>query len=125
MPTSDSGTATEGMRVARQERRNRKITITTRPMVSMSSNSTSATEARTVVVRSVSTCTCTEAGRLAWSCGSRVLMASTTLMVLALDWRWMLTMMAGVWFIQAASLLFSTPLVTVATSLSSTGAPFR
>ena len=41
------------MMVARTLRRNRKMTITTRPMVSISSNCTSSTEARMVVVRSV------------------------------------------------------------------------
>ena len=38
--------------------------MTTSATVSMSSNSTSLTEARMVMVRSVSTCTCTVAGRL-------------------------------------------------------------
>ena len=50
------------MIVADRLRRNRKITITTRPTVSISSNCTSSTEARMVIVRSVSTVTCT-AGR--------------------------------------------------------------
>ena len=43
------------MIVAGMLRRNRKITSTTRPTASTSSNSTSLTEARMVVVRSVST----------------------------------------------------------------------
>ena len=45
VPTSDSGTATLGMMVADRLRRNRKMTITTSPMVSISSNSTSFTDA--------------------------------------------------------------------------------
>ena len=53
VPTSDSGTATLGMIVAARLRRNRKMTMTTRPTVSISSNCTSSTEARIVVVRSV------------------------------------------------------------------------
>ena len=53
------------------------------------------------------------------------LMLLTTLMVLAPGWRWMLRMTAGVWFIHAAWLLFSTPSTTWATSLSTTGAPLR
>jgi hypothetical protein len=53
-PTSDSGTARLGMMVAGTLRRKRKITSTTRPIDSVSSNSTSLTEARMVTVRSVS-----------------------------------------------------------------------
>jgi hypothetical protein len=62
VPTSESGTATLGMMVAARFRRNRKITITTSPMVSINSNSTSFTDARIVVVRSVRICTFTAAG---------------------------------------------------------------
>ena len=87
VPMMDSGTATEGMMVAARLRRKRKITMTTRAMVSISSNSTSRTEARMVVVRSVSTFTCTEAGRLDCNCGSSFLMRSTTAMMLAPGWR--------------------------------------
>ena len=49
--------------VAGMLRRNRKITSTTRPIDSVSSNSTSLTEARIVMVRSVS-------GVIAIACGS-------------------------------------------------------
>jgi hypothetical protein len=77
------------------------------------------------VVRSVRTFTCTDAGRLAWSWGSRLLMLLTTLMVFAPGWRWMLTMIAGTSSIHAACLLFSTPLTIVATSSSRTGEPLR
>ena len=38
VPTSDSGTATLGITVAERFRRKRKMTITTSPMVSISSN---------------------------------------------------------------------------------------
>ena len=62
VPTSESGTAMPGIMVAERLRRNRKITITTSPMVSISSNSTSATEARMVVVRSEMTSTSTPGG---------------------------------------------------------------
>src|SRR5487761_641294 len=70
VPTSDSGTERLGMMVARVERRKTKITSTTRITASVSSNSTSATEARMVTVRSVSTATSTDCGSDAWSCGS-------------------------------------------------------
>ena len=85
------------------------MTATTSATQSISSNSTSATEARTVVVRSVSTAILMMGGIVARSFGSNALMLSTTLMMLAPGWRWMLTMTAGTLFIQADSWLFSTP----------------
>ena len=95
-PTSDSGTDRLGMIVAGMLRRNRKITSTTRPTASDSSNSTSVTEARIVTVRSVSGVIWIAAGSEAVSCGSSFLMLSTTWMTLAPGWRWMLTIEAGV-----------------------------
>ena len=124
MPTRDSGTATLGMMVAAMVRRNTKITITTRTMVSISSNSTSSTEARMVVVRSVRICSLTAGGMEALSWGSRVLIRSTTAMMLAPGWRWMLRITAGVVFIQAACLTFSVSSTTVATSERRMGLPF-
>ncbi len=113
------------MIVAGMLRRNRKITSTTSPIASESSNSTSETEARMVVVRSVSGWISIACGSEAVSCGSSFLMLSTTSMTFAPGWRWMLTISAGVVFIQAESWLFSAPISTVATSLSFTGAPLR
>ena len=49
-PSSASGTVMLGISVAQALRRNSRITITTRPMVSASVNSTSLTEARMVTV---------------------------------------------------------------------------
>src|SRR2546427_9293218 len=63
VPTMDTGTVTPGMKVAAALRRKRKITSTTRTTARINSNCTSCTEARMVVVRSVSTSTFTEAGR--------------------------------------------------------------
>ena len=125
VPTSESGTATLGMMVAERLRRKRKMTMTTRPTVSISSNSTSLTEDWMLVVMSVRVVTRMEAGRSASSCGRICWMRSTTVMVLAPGWRWMLRMTAGVWFIHAACLVFSTPLTTSATFLSKTGAPLE
>ena len=65
----DKGTATLGMMVAYRLRKKRKITMTTRAMVSINSNSTSATEALMSVVRSVSVVMSMPEGRLACSCG--------------------------------------------------------
>src|ERR1700760_591160 len=124
VPINDSGTATLGMMVAERLRRKRKITVTTSAMVSINSNSTSRTEARMVFVRSVSTVSLIAAGRVGWGFGRRSSVLLNTWMVLAPGWRWMLTITAGVSFIQAASLLFSIPSLTLATSVSMTGAPF-
>ncbi len=70
VPTSASGTVMLGMMVAQKLRRNRKITITTRPIDSISVNCTSSTEARMVWVRSSTVLTCTEGGIEAISFGS-------------------------------------------------------
>jgi hypothetical protein len=91
--------------------------------VSISSISTSRTEARIVVVRSVRIETFTAEGSDALSCGSSVLIRSTTAMMLAPGWRWMFRMTAGTRFIQAACFTFSAPSTTVATSRRRTGAP--
>src|SRR2546428_12934767 len=95
VPTSDKGTATLGIMVADRVRRKRKITITTSATVSMSSNCTSRTEARIVLVRSVRTVTCTDEGNEVVSCGSNLSMRSTTLMMLAPGCRWIVRMTAG------------------------------
>ncbi len=75
------------MIVAAKVRKNTKITATTSAMHSSSSNSTSATEARTVVVRSVSAVILMTAGIVARSFGSSALIRSTTSMMLAPGWR--------------------------------------
>jgi hypothetical protein len=124
VPTNDSGTDRLGMTVAGMLRRNRKITSTTSAMDRPSSNSTSETEARIVVVRSVSGVTVTAPGRLLCRLGSSALMLSTTAMTFAPGCRSTFTMIAGVVFIHAPSLVFSGASTTVATSDSFTGAPF-
>src|SRR5262244_3363945 len=113
-----------GITVAARLRRNRNITSTTSATVSTSVNCTSATEARMVVVRSVSVVTSTDGGREARSWGISRLMRSTTLMMFAPGWRWMLTITAGLPSIHASSFAFSTPSTTSATSPRRTGAPF-
>ena len=50
VPTSDTGTTTPGISVARQSRRKRKTTSTTRPIEIISAISTSCTDARMVMV---------------------------------------------------------------------------
>ncbi len=124
VPTRDSGTAMEGISVALTRRRNRKVTITTRAMASISSCCTSRTEARMVWVRSVSTITSRPAGRLAVIFGSSSWMRSTTSMTLAPGWRWMFSSTAWFWLAQAARRSFSAPSTMVATSFRRSAAPF-
>jgi hypothetical protein len=52
VPTSESGTTMLGITVAHTLRRNRKITNTTRPIVSSKVNSTSCTDSRMFCDRS-------------------------------------------------------------------------
>ena len=75
-----------------------------------------------LVVISVSVDTRIDAGRFASSCGRIFWMLFTTVMVFAPGCRWMFRMMAGVLFIHAACLVFSTPFTTLATSWTKTGA---
>src|SRR5512139_2238891 len=63
VPTRDRGTATLGITVAAMLRRNINMTSTTKATASISSNCTSLTEARMVVVRSVNTDTLMDGGK--------------------------------------------------------------
>ena len=78
-----------------------------------------------VSVRSLTMATSSATGREPRSCGSSVLMRSTTSMTLAPGWRCTFTITAGVAFTQAAIRLFSCASSMVATSFSLTGAPLR
>ena len=111
--------------MAANVRRKTNMTATTSAMQSSSSNSTSATDALTVVVRSVSAVILIAAGIVARSFGSSALIRSTTSMMFAPGWRWMLTITAGTLFIQADCSVFSTPSTIFATSLSMTGLPLK
>ena len=87
VPTSDSGTAMPGIKVALALRRNRKITITTSAMARKSSNCVSSTDARMVVVRSAITRTSMDAGKVACNLGNRAFTRSTVWITLAPGWR--------------------------------------
>ena len=65
VPISDTGTASVGMSVAENERRNRKITSTTSATAIPSVICTSSTDSRTEIERSLMTCRLTEAGTAA------------------------------------------------------------
>ena len=124
VPTRDSGTERLGMIVAGTLRRKTKITPTTSTMARPSSYSTSSTEARMVVVRSVSGVISIPGGRSCLSCGRMRRTLSTTPMTLAPGWRCTFRIRAGVPFDHAASWLFSAPSTTVATSRTRIGPLF-
>jgi len=67
VPMSEIGTEMAGMKVARQFRRKTKTTMMTRPMEMIMLRSASATEARIVLVRSLSICNVMVGGRAAWN----------------------------------------------------------
>src|SRR6202050_4084896 len=69
VPTIETGTATLEIKDDRRCRRKKKITMTTSTMVSINSNSTSFTDARIVLVRSVRICCLTAEGSDAPNCG--------------------------------------------------------
>src|SRR5256885_7165143 len=78
VPTNDTGTARAGMIVADTDRKNRKITNTTRATAIASVTCTSSTEARIEMERSLSTSIRIAAGTWARNTGSRCLIESTT-----------------------------------------------
>ena len=67
---SETGTATLGISVARQFRRNKKTTRITRPIAISSVRSTSRRLARMVVVRSITTLRSIACGIDACNCGN-------------------------------------------------------
>ncbi len=123
VPTSDSGTAIDGITVADSFLRKTKVTITTRKVASISSCCTSRTAARMVWVRSVSTTTSSPAGMLAFTSGNSAWMRSTTSMTLAPGWRWMFSSTAWLSLAQAARRSFSAPSTISATSFRRRAAP--
>ena len=124
VPSKEIGTARLAMMVARTLRRNSKITSTTSDTATNSSMVTCSMEARIVPVRSDSTVTFTEAGRLSVSSGSRCCIASTVWMTFAPGCRCTFKIIAGFKSAQAPSRTFSCACTTRATSDKRTGAPF-
>ena len=95
VPSSESGTATPGIRVAHPFRRNRNTTMTTRAMESIRVNCTSSTEERMVVVRSTTMPTWMAGGMDASNSGSRERTRSTVSIMLAAGWRKRMMSTAG------------------------------
>src|SRR5882672_10450274 len=106
VPTSAIGTVTLGITVAQKLRRNRKITITTRVMVSSMVNSTSETEAWMVWVRSMAMSTWIDGGIAASRRGRAFFTLWAVSMMLAPGCRKTASPMAGLLFSQAVSLVF-------------------
>ena len=125
VPTSDSGTATLGIKVAAALRKNKKITITTKATASINSNCTSRTDARMVTVRSLITCRSTESGSSARKRGNKAWIRSTVSITLAPGWRRTCNTTAGVWLAHAAKRLFSGASMMLATSRKRKGLPLR
>ena len=125
VPTSDSGSATAGMKVARQVRRKTKITPTTSATDRISVCCTSLTEARMVSVRSVTMDSLMPAGMTRCNAGSAAFTRSTVATMFAPGWRWMSMMAAWSLRYHAATRLFSTPPTTEPMAERRTGAPPR
>ena len=123
--TSETGSATPAMMVARMVRRNSSTTSTTSPTLSTSVNCTSCTEARMVPVRSCTTVSVASLGMARCRRGNSVLTRLTVSMTLAPGWRCTSMMTAEVSWYQPPTLAFSRLSMTSATSFTSTGAPLR
>src|ERR671934_1713445 len=115
VPISDTGTASEGMMVAENERKNRKITRMTRTTAMRSVSCTFSTEARIETERSIRTSMRIDGGMEARYCGKCERTESTTATVLASGWRWIASTMARSLLNQLAILSFSTLSMTRAT----------
>ncbi len=125
VPINDSGKVTAGISVAHSLRRNRKMTSTTRAIVTISVERRSSIEARIVSVRSARTVSAIVAGSAACRLVSSARMRSTVSTTLAPGWRLISRMIAGCRSSQLATRLSSTPSLTEPTSRSRTGAPSR
>ena len=104
------------MSVARTLRRNRNTTSVTRITAITSVISTSRSEARIVVVRSITTERSMPPAIDARSCGSSARTWSTVSMMLAPGWRKMMTRIDGLPFVSPRLRTSSTESTTLATS---------
>ena len=125
VPMMDSGSASAGMNVARQVRRNARMTRITSAAVRNRVTCTSCTESRIDTERSLSTLSLTVGGSSRWNSGIAALIASVTATVLASGWRWMERMMERVASSSAIASSFSTESSTLAISCRRTGVPLR
>ena len=87
VPITAMGSASDGMMVAETRRRKTKITPTTSAPAISRVCCTSSIEARIIWLRSNTTSSLTDGGRLAWNWGSTFLMVSITCTTLEPGWR--------------------------------------
>ena len=123
VPMSEAGTATVGMSVARQLRRNMKTTRITRMTERMRVRSTSLTEARIVVVRSRTTVVLMPCGMDASIDGNSARTRSTVSIMFAPGWRKIMMVIEGVPFRYPAVRMFCVESETSATSESLIACP--
>ena len=124
-PSRDTVTATLGISTARPLRRKKATTAMTSRTEMTTVRSTSAREARMVMVRSTATFMSMSAGRICWSRGITAFTRSTVLMMLAAGWRETTTTIAGCPFTRPKLWMSVTPSVTSATSARRTALPLR
>ncbi len=125
VPTIEIGTAMLGISVARQLRRNRNTTITTRPTAISSVCSVSRSDARIVFERSSTGLTWISAGRAAASCGSASRTRSMVSMMFAPGVRYRITSTARWPFARPRLRRSSTESTTLDTSDRLTAALLR
>ncbi len=123
VPISDTGTATLGISVARQFRKNTNTTKMTRITDKISDRSTSFTDARIVVVRSSTISESMPCGIVALMYGSASRMRFTVAMMFAPGCREIMIGIDRFPFKYPAARMFCTESVTSATSASRTAAP--
>ncbi len=124
-PSRETLTATLGISTARPLCRKKATTPTTSTREISTVRSTSARDARMVVVRSTATCMSMSAGSTPIRAGILALTRSTVSMMLALGWRLMTTTTAGWPLMRPRLWMSSTESWTWAMSVRRTGAPFR
>ena len=125
VPINETGTATAGISVARQLRRNRNTTRITRPIEITSERSTSSRLARMVGVRSSATSKSIALGIEARSTGRIARTRSTVSMMLALGWRLRISSTEGLPLADPALRRSCTESTTSATSDNRTAPPLR
>ncbi len=125
VPSSDVTTATAGTSAARTLVRNRLVTTMTRLSAISSVISTSCSDARIVIVRSIATSSLMSPGRSASSSGNSARTASTVSMMFAAGWRVTFTITAGLPLKRPSVWMSSAPSTTFATSPKRTAAPLR
>ena len=117
VPASASGTVMQAMKVGQKRRKKTKMTITTSEMLSKSENCTSSTEARIVVVRSLSWKILIEGGIHFVSCGSAARIRSTVSITFAPGCLKTISSTAGWVPAQPATRSFSTPSIALPSEL--------